>query len=135
MNFIIPAIPIAQPRQRHTREGRNYIPAGHPVHAFKATVRYTVQQGFTDAPIEGPLRLYAVFVLPRPKNMTWKTKPMPRVPHTIAPDADNLLKALQDSLNGLLWKDDAQVHHAVIEKWIASGSEQPHVELEVVEVT
>ena len=134
--FTVCDVPIAQPRQKHRafmsgghmRTG-NYTPAKHPVNAFKASCRKAANAAYSGAPLEGPIGLTLVFVLPRPQGMIWKRRQMPRVRHTKKPDADNLAKSLKDSLSKLTWGDDSQVCYLSIEKWIASGDEQPHVEV------
>ncbi len=47
-------------------------------------------------------------------------------------DLDNFLKATQDCLTGIAYKDDAQVIH--IEAWRLDDPGNPRVEIEVVEV-
>ncbi len=134
----IATVPIAQPRQRTTirttRDGKiftgNYTPANHPVRQFKADVRAAVSRVLS-APLEGPVALRVVFVLPRPKRLIWKRREMPRVPHTSRPDLDNLVKALKDSLNGLAWRDDSQVVELSASKCYASGNELPGVEIAI----
>lgn len=59
---------------------------------------------------------------------------MPREPHTIKPDADNLAKSVLDALSGLLFHDDKQVASLVVTKQIAAGDEQPHVVVRVLEL-
>lgn len=133
IRFTVPAIPVAQPRQRHSLFGghvRNYTPTKHPVNAFKAAVQMAAATAFRGAPLAGPLRVDLVFVFPRPKAKCWKTRPMPREPHVGRPDVDNLFKSLADALTGAgLWRDDSQVCSSRIEKWVAAGDEQPHVEV------
>lgn len=136
--FTVPAVPVAQPRQRHriiTASGKsfahNYTPAKDPVNAFKATVRLAVQQVFAGTPLEGPIRMGVVFVFPRQKAKVWKNKPMPRYWHTGKPDRDNLMKSLQDALNGLLFVDDSQICAGPVDKFYAAGDEQPHVEVKI----
>lgn len=140
--FTVPAVPIAQPRQRHrafTVRGRvitqNFTPAKHPVQAFKATARLAASQAYTGAPLEGPICVVATFVFPRPGRLCWKKRPMPRCWHASRPDTENVLKALQDSLTGLIWKDDAQIAEVRCKKVYASGDEQPHVSVEVSKAT
>lgn len=140
IEFVVPAVPVAQPRQRHRvvhAGGRafaqNYTPARDPVNSFKAAVQLAASQAYCGAPLEGPLRMSAVFVFPRPKSMHWKTRPMPRVWHTSRPDRDNLIKSVQDALNGILWRDDSQICAGEPVKLVAAGDEQPHVEI-VIEV-
>lgn len=129
ITITVPAVPVAQPRPRATSFGghaRVYQPSKHPVTAFKATVRMAFQSAYAGAPLTGPLRCDCLFVMPRPKSLIWKTRPMPRVPHTAKPDRDNLDKSVLDALKGLAWIDDSQVCQGNIQKWIASGDEQPH---------
>ena len=133
----VPAVPIAQPRARATAisgHARVYEPTKHPVAAFKATVRLSAKVAYHGAPLDKPLNVSLVFVMPRPTNLIWKKRDMPRLPHAKKPDADNLVKSVFDALNGLLWVDDSQVHCLSVVKWIASGNEQPHVEIGVEEV-
>lgn len=134
ISFGVPCIPIAQPRQRHRvvlGHGRtfsqNYTPAKHPVQDFKATIRLAASQQYEGPPLEGPLGVALVFVLPRPGRLIWKTRPMPRAWHGSKPDAENLAKSVLDALTGLIWRDDSQVSELTLRKYIASGGEQPNV--------
>lgn len=138
LTFIVPAVPVAQPRPRATvlaGHARVYgAPTSHPVHAFKASVRLAARNAYDGPPLQGPIHLSAQFFLPRPKAMIWKSRPMPRVWHTKKPDKDNLEKSLCDALAGLLFVDDCQVCGGFIDKFIAAGDEQPHVRVTVAEI-
>lgn len=131
----VPAVPVAQPRQRHrtvkTNAGKsfvqNYTPAKHPVQSFKATVRMAFESAYSGPPLTGPLRCDLVFVMPRPQSMIWKTRAMPRVPNQKKPDIDNLSKAVFDALNGAAFVDDSMIYYVSVQKYIASGDEAPHV--------
>ena len=130
--FIVPAIPIAQPRQRHALIAgriRNFTPTDSPVNAFKATCRQSLASVYSGPPVAGPLRMDLVFVYPRPKSMIWKSRPMLRAWHAIKPDRDNGMKSIQDALEGLVYLNDSQICAGSVEKWIESGDEQPHVEV------
>jgi Holliday junction resolvase RusA-like endonuclease len=137
IQFTIPGVPVAQPRQRHRviqSAGRafatNYTPAKHPVNAWKAVARIAAMQAYDGPVLDEPLILTAIMVFPRPANRIWKSKPMPREPKTGKPDLDNCAKAF-DALTGQVWRDDALIFRAVLEKWIASGDEQPHTEVTI----
>ena len=133
INLTIPAVPVAQPRQRHALIAghvRNYTPTTHPVTAFKATCRMAAQQAYQGAPLEGPLHLSATFVLPRRKAAPKRTSG--RLPHDRKPDIENLAKSLLDALTGLLWLDDRQIAYANLVKWEAAVDEAPHVVVTVV---
>jgi len=132
IEFTVPSVPVAQPRQRVGMVGghaRQFLPGKHPVNAYKASVALSARESYSGAPLEGPIALRVVFVLPRPGRLIWKSRPMPRVRHASKPDPDNLLKSICDALNAKVWRDDAQVSTVTVEKWIASGDEQPHVEV------
>lgn len=127
IRFVVPGIPIAQPRQRHRvvcGHAQNYTPAKHPVNQFKRDAAIAVAKLYQGPPLEGPLYMEIVFVMPRPGRLIWKTRPMPREPHTAKPDRDNLMKSLQDALNGLLYVDDSQLCDGPVSKVIAAGNEQ-----------
>lgn len=123
--------PVAQPRQRHSfihGIARNYIPKNHPVTAYKKAIQLqAMATRIDDKLIDCPIELHLSFVFPRPQNMIWKTKEMVSVPKTSKPDFDNLAKSVCDALNGVLWKDDALICKAIIDKRIASGTDVPHV--------
>lgn len=128
IEFTVPGVPIAQPRAKATTingRARMYTPDAS-VRPFKEAIRILYAEAFQGPPAEGPVTVKILAVFPRPKNMIWKTKPMPRVPHAVRPDFDNVAKSVLDALHKQAWRDDAQVAHAIVKKVIASGSEQPH---------
>ena len=135
IHFRVPAIPIAQPRHRIAvvnGKGRAFgAKKSHPIHEFKATARMAFSELYDGPPLEGPISLVCVFVMPRVSAQIWKTKPMPRLLHAKKPDADNLLKGVKDALTGLAWVDDSQVAEVLVRKVIAAGDEQPHVTVQI----
>lgn len=143
VRFTVPAVPVAQPRQRHrvvrTHGGKvfahNYTPTQDPVNAFKAAVQVAASKAYAGAPLQGPLSLSLLLLLPRPKSLCWKTRPMPRQYHQGRPDADNFAKSVKDALNQILWRDDGQISHLDVLKFIAAGDESPHAEIIVSKLT
>ena len=129
VQFIVPGIPIAQPRARATAIGghaRMYESKSHPVAAFKAACRLAARAAYDGPPFDCPLVVDIDFVFPRSKSQIWKKQSMPRMWHTKKPDRDNCDKAVLDALNGILWIDDCQICRGTIAKYIAAGNEQPH---------
>jgi Holliday junction resolvase RusA-like endonuclease len=63
-------------------------------------------------PLNEPLILRAEFIMPRPKSH-YKSSGFIRddapVVHSIRPDATKLVRALEDALSNVLWRDDAAV--------------------------
>lgn len=131
IKVFVPGLPIAQPRQRHTKDGRNYTPSQHPVQGFKAAVAYAVRQEYQGRLWDGPIALEANIWFPRPKAKQWKSRPMLPYRHIIKPDADNVLKAIKDALKLVLWFDDAQVCDIHITKHVCGADEQPGVWLTI----
>lgn len=130
IRFLVLGVPIGQPRVTHARrDGKRwaYVKRDHPIHAFREAVGLSARIAWRGGPLAGPLRLEATLVFPRPRNLVWKRKRMPRIPHQAKPDTDNVLKGIKDALKGILWRDDAQVSAESGEKWIAAGNEEPHV--------
>lgn len=139
LRLIIPGVPVAQPRQRHAVIGghaRNYTPRTHPVQVYKAAVRLNVAHAMLAkglAPVAGPVILEARFYLPRPKYLCRRKDPDGPILHGGAPDYDNLVKALQDALKGVAWRDDGQVagYTGTPRKWYTEKLGAPRTELAI----
>lgn len=131
IRFTVPAVPVAQPRQRHAMIAghiRNYTPTKHPVNVFKAACQMACASAYTGPPLTGPVSLRILFVLPRPASTPKRNSG--RTPHAKKPDCENLAKAVMDSLTGTLYADDRQVYLLRIGKLVAGINEAPHVEVE-----
>ncbi len=142
ISFIVPTIPIAQPRQRHTirfKRGKpyvhNYTADDSKIETFKAAVRLFARRAYQGQPLTGPLAISLCFVFPRKARLRFKGKPAPRSWHTAKPDWDNLEKAVADSLSGILYVDDKQICNAWTGKVIGGADEEPHVEITAGQVT
>jgi len=142
VRFLIDAEPVPQPRQRHAvgKHGKmagvvmNYIPKNHPIWVFKDVCRLRAKQAYQGKPLEGPLRVHLLFLLPRPGRLIWKTRLMPRAWAPGRPDIDNFEKAVLDALSGHLWADDSQIVDLHSMKMYSSGDEEPGVEVMVEEL-
>lgn len=73
-------------------------------------------------PLDGPLELIVVFVMPRPKShyrtgrFAAELKPnAPAVP-TVKPDVLKLARAVEDAMTGIVYTDDAQIVHEIVSK-------------------
>lgn len=79
---------------------------------WRSLVSLFAYQAYTGEPLEGPLELKVSFTLPRPKhhyNSKGILKPAAPMYHISAPDTTKLLRSTEDSLKGIIWKDDNQV--------------------------
>jgi len=99
IRMVFSGVPIAKGRPRFSfKGGHAYTPQKTRIAERK--IRFEAQALWNKPPLTIPLSLVATFYLPRPKR--------PRFPFpAVRPDTDNFLKLLIDSLNGVLWSDDA----------------------------
>jgi len=102
--------PIAKgrPRAGTTKTGKVYLYTPTRTKDFEYKIRQRAEQEFKK-PMQGPVSLTIIFLLPRPKTLYWKTKPMPMIPCPKQPDIDNLVKSVTDGLNGVAFLDDNQI--------------------------
>lgn len=121
--FSVPGDPVPQPRPRVTTRGGHghaYVPATHPVHAYRQSVAAAARAA--GAGVHGePCEVVIDFVFARPKSHLRKHGVAPDAPEIPRKDLDNLAKSVLDSLNGVAWEDDSQVRRLVVEK--SYGSE------------
>lgn len=84
--------------------------------AYEGLIAFAAQEAMDGEPLmEGPLSVDVTAVFPIPAS--WSKKRAAAADwHTGRPDGDNLLKAVGDGLNGIVWKDDSQVASARIVK-------------------
>ncbi len=136
--FHVPSSPVAQPRQRHAVRtfgdkavAVNYTPTKSPVNEFKALIKLAFREAYKGPPLSGAVNMKVTLVFPRPQNKVWKTREMPRYPHTKKPDIDNCLKSILDAIRDIAMADDGQVYSIEAHKYIASGDEQPSVYIEL----
>lgn len=99
-------VPKARPRFSHTRGGRAFAYTPKSTQDAEARIRAAWIEKHGTQPAEGPLRLSVAFTMPIPKS---RRDIKDGDPHTSRPDTDNLLKLVQDALNGLAYKDDSQI--------------------------
>lgn len=80
--------------------------------SWETAVRFAAQAVAGDTLLMGPVTLTVVFYLQRPKSVSEKKRPH----MTTAPDLSKLVRGIEDALNEVLWKDDAQVVEIVASK-------------------
>ncbi len=118
ISFYFPIAPRGKERARSrvvtTKAGRSfashYTPAKTKEYeaslAVIAKMEMTGKQLFT-----GPIRVQVVIMLGCPKSWPQWKKDLAiegRIAPTTKPDADNVLKSIYDSFNGVVWVDDTQ---------------------------
>jgi len=133
MKFTVNGIPRPLKRHRHTRNGRTYDPSVKDKQSF-ATQAALKRPG---EPLNGALRLKLIFYMPRPKNhyRTGKYAHLLKEAsphyHTSAPDTSNLIKLVEDALNGMYWTDDRQIAQVEAEKRYCKPDSHPKTDVQI----
>ena len=132
VSVTIPGEPVGQGRPRATTVGgftRMYSP--------KRSAKWRkMAAGYMKAacrsPLLGPLEVTMTAVFTFPKSKVRKRTPsVNHVPCCKRPDIDNVVKAVLDAGNEVLWLDDAQVWKLEVTKVYGREGEEPSVILQV----
>ena len=112
--FLVPGKPTGKGRPRAARRGKHitlYTP--EKTAAYESTVALAASQAMNGQPlIAGPVDVIMHMVMPIPTSWSKRKQDealagtlMP----TTKPDMDNVVKAVFDAVNGVVWNDDTQV--------------------------
>jgi len=120
--FTFIGIPKAQGRPKFARRGKltvAYDPKDSAQYKNNVAAQVVAQKPVLIGR-DVPIYLTLDFYLPRPKGH-YKTsgdikEKYIAVRHTSKPDLDNLVKAVKDSLKGIVWNDDSQVFYTISSK-------------------
>lgn len=111
--FSVPGQPVAKGRPKFARQGgfvRTYTP--EKTVNYETLVKLAAGEAMAGAaPIDGPVELWLDIELAIPASWSKKKHAAAvagKVAATKKPDADNVLKAIKDGMNGIVWNDDAQ---------------------------
>lgn len=120
--FIVEGVPAPQgSKKAFVRGGRAVlVEASAKVKPWRDAVAVQAKRHFP-TPLDGPVYVAVQFVMPRPK--AWGRKRMDPMVQT--PDADKLLRAVNDALTGIAYRDDSQIVHLVGRKRRAVHGETP----------
>jgi len=104
--------PVAQGRPRFARRGK-FVTTYDPEksRSWKETVKWQVLAQGVPEPLDGPLVMSLIFMLPRPASLPKKV-----IEHTKKPDWENLAKAICDALEGICYKNDSQIVECNVKK-------------------
>ena len=113
-SFFVPGIPKpggSKSFMGFSRKGRAILVDASKNVDWKNAVWCAAKQEFLE-PMQGPIYLKVVFVMPRPKyhfRKNGELKPDAPKLHTITPDRTKLLRSTEDAMKGIAWLDDGQV--------------------------
>lgn len=134
VEFEILGKPMGKARPRmNTYTGRAYTP--EKTLNYENLVKYIFINEFKEfKPFEGAIRAKIKAIFEVPQSYSKKKRLMllsTLFSYTHKPDTDNIAKIVLDSLNGLAYKDDAQITKLEVEK---SYGEQAKVIVELEEI-
>lgn len=81
--------------------------------------------------MKGPVSLFCNVMVAYPKTWSKKRRAESHPFYTGKPDADNVLKLVGDSLNGIVWRDDSQVAKISFQR---TWWESDHVYIRIEEI-
>jgi Holliday junction resolvase RusA-like endonuclease len=105
----IPGEPLALQRARHGN-GRTYDTQQNKVAKSKIAHLGNLAMRNRSKPYEGAIKLTILFIHAWPKSYSQRRKNQSNGFYKVTKsDIDNQIKMVMDALNGVAWKDDAQV--------------------------
>lgn len=125
VSFTVPGEPQGKGRPRIGKVGahaRMFTPA--KTVAYEGLVAHAAQQAMAGAaPFEAPCRIELDVLCSVPASWSQKKQAQAltgAIRPAKKPDADNVLKAVCDGMNGVVWKDDVQAVDVLLRKTYAA---------------
>jgi Holliday junction resolvase RusA-like endonuclease len=97
---------------------------------WRADVQLEALKHQPSKPLRGPIRIYLMFTMKRPKRLFRRRDPEGEFECDAVCDVDNLMKLIMDELTKLaFWADDRQVYDARVMKYYAAKDGKPGCEV------
>ena len=123
--FTIPGNPVGKGRARSTASGIHYTPDKTRNH--EAFVKMIAKQAmFSNPPMKGACAVEIRVNVTIPKSTSNKKRDLMLrgfIRPTKRPDNDNIEKAINDAMNGIVFDDDVQIVDNHTTKWYSEFSE------------
>ena len=125
VTFTVDGTPVGKQRARYARRG-NHVMAYTPekTRTYESLIKDEATKAMgSSEPLNTPVSLYLYIRVPIPASSTKKRleaiskgdeKPIKK------PDASNILKSLEDGMNGVVYKDDSQIVNIHVTKVYSS---------------
>lgn len=120
----VKCVPVSKLRSRSTRSGRHYTPKKTADFEAMIKAQAKVLMGFKK-PTAAPVYMSVVFYFPVAKSWS-KAKKEAAIDGFVTqkPDLTNLIKSIEDALNGVVYVDDCQIVRIDAEKrFVDAGDE------------
>ena len=127
VTFKVDADPVGKQRARYAKRG-NFVQTYTPdkTRNYESLIKEAAIEAMgSSEPLETPVTLYLYIRAPIPKSLPKKRmeaclngleKPIKK------PDASNVLKSVEDAMNGVVYKDDSQIVNIHVSKVYSSQS-------------
>jgi Holliday junction resolvase RusA-like endonuclease len=127
ITFKVDADPVGKQRARYAKRG-NFVQTYTPdkTRNYETLIKAAAIEAMgASEPLETPINLYLYIRAPIPKSLSKKRleaclngleKPIKK------PDASNVLKSVEDAMNGVVYKDDSQIVNIHVTKVYCSVS-------------
>lgn len=127
VTFKVDADPVGKQRARYAKRG-NFVQTYTPdkTRNYESLIKEAAIEAMgSSEPLETPVNLYLYIRAPIPKSLSKKRieaclngleKPIKK------PDASNVLKSVEDAMNGVVYKDDSQIVNIHVSKVYSSVS-------------
>ena len=127
VTFKVDADPVGKQRARYVKRG-NFVSTYTPekTRTYEALLKDAAIEAMgSSEPLETPVNLYLYIRAPIPKSYSKKKvadclngfeKPIKK------PDASNVLKSVEDAMNGVVYRDDCQIVNFHVTKVYSSQS-------------
>jgi len=116
--FIVPGTPVPKGRPRFTRQGRTYTPAKTKSYEEQIAILGKAAMNGLE-PLKTPVAVLVTVFFPIPASYSAKRREACLAgleKHTKRPDLDNVVKAITDGMNGVVYEDDCQIVRIVAKK-------------------
>ncbi|BBH13391.1 RusA family crossover junction endodeoxyribonuclease [Chromobacterium haemolyticum] len=137
ISFFVPGAPVGKGRPKVSSRGGKFARMYTPEKTanYESLIALAAQEAMDGNPlISGPADVEISMFLPVPTSWSKKKQAAAlqgQVYPTKKPDADNVIKAIFDGINGVVWVDDVQACDIVVRKRYA---DKPGVEVTVREI-
>lgn len=137
ISFFVPGAPVGKGRPKVSSRGGKFARMYTPEKTanYESLIALAAQEAMAGNPlIAGPADVEISMFLPVPTSWSKKKQAAAlqgQVYPTKKPDADNVIKAIFDGINGVVWVDDVQACDIVVRKRYA---DKPGVEVTVREI-
>jgi Holliday junction resolvase RusA-like endonuclease len=115
-----------------TKSGKLFVRDASPLTAvWREQVAKAAREQYSGELLEGPLLMFLDFRFARPKSHTKKHRPYW---HINTPDLTKIIRSTEDSLTGIVYKDDSRICTRTESKRYCNEGEQPGVTIHLTEI-